>query len=67
MAKGTVTLRVHDGEWVADWAGTTDADRIRGLFGTAILPTPFRAEIDGEEVRATIAGLNPGYTVQVIR
>jgi hypothetical protein len=41
---------MSDGVWYVDYNGTQDAQYIRDLFGTCLLPTPYMWEMDKDEV-----------------
>ena len=59
------TLRLKKGPdaWYVDFAETEQAARIRDLFGTTVIPTPFTASADAARVISAVAKLNPGYAV----
>lgn len=60
-------IRLHRGPDV--WYATTEgrgAERIRQLFGTTTLPTPFLPSVPAEEVAAEIRRRNPGAQVVVV-
>lgn len=61
----TLYLSLINNVWHADSNETSERAYITGLFGTAILPTPFTGEADRQEVITTIAKLNPQYNVVV--
>lgn len=49
--------------WAVEWANTSEAARIKNLFGTTLVPTPFMRIADGQTVANHVARLNPQYTV----
>jgi len=61
----TLYLTLINNTWHADSNETSERAYIIGLFGTAILPTPFTGEANRQDVIATIAKLNPQYNVAV--
>lgn len=63
MAKQILVL-VTDGQaYHADYSSTDEADDMRRLFGTTIIPTAFTANADPTMVQAEIQRLNPQYDV----
>jgi hypothetical protein len=58
-----ITVSVRGGLWVADWSDTAMRQQIIGLFGSALVPTPFTFMRDGNEVIARLQALNPEYRV----
>jgi len=61
----TIKLMIEDGMWVAEWCGDEEA-RVRVLFGTNVVPTPFAARSDAEMVRGEIVRLNPNCNVELV-
>jgi hypothetical protein len=59
-----IHLLIIDGLWHARFADGTEG-RIRELFGTDTLPTPYRAHVKAETVMRAIAKRNVGATVTV--
>ena len=59
-----ISLTVANGSWIATFSGPGSA-RIVGLFGTAMIPTPYRATALPDKVLAQIARLNPDATVSL--
>lgn len=53
-----------DGMWVTQQ--DPQDTRIVELFGTDIIPTPYKDVFNGEEVRAKIQSLNPDKKVVLI-
>ena len=58
----TIYLQLVDDSWMATFVGT-ESYRIAELFGTTTIPTPFRAAMDGENVKARIQKRNPDSRV----
>ncbi len=54
----TITLRRGLDGWLATWSGD-DAARVRGLMGSATVPTAFTAVACADSVLREIARLNP--------
>ena len=48
-----------EGWWMEDHAKASDAAECLRLFGLVDIPTPFRADIDAERVKAVLAELHP--------
>ncbi len=62
--QNTISLYVEGGVWQAEWTGPFAA-RVKELFGTAIIATPYLAVADGLRVAAEVRGRNPGVRVVV--
>lgn len=58
----TITLSVSNGVWVSTWTGDDEA-RIRDLFGTNVVPTPFMEAASSATVLSEIKKHNPGCDV----
>lgn len=48
--------------WMADFQGP-QAEEIRRLFGTSVIPTPFTAQAESANVMANIQSKNPDCIV----
>ena len=59
-----IILSIHEGQWVATFTGPGEA-RIRELFGTNTIPTPFSAEVPASVVLLTVSHKNPTANVRV--
>ena len=55
--------RTADG-WVADMRHAPDAARIRALFGTTDIPTPYAPTMPEATVIRALGRLNPGVTIE---
>lgn len=60
---GVLTLYREAGVWMADSRLAADAEEVRALFGTYVLPTAYPAEADQEYVLRRLRALNPGVKV----
>jgi hypothetical protein len=52
-------LERHGDSWHVRYTGS-GADQVRRLFGTDLIPTPYRTSTPVETVRGRLAPLNPG-------
>jgi len=59
----TVIVFKHNDSWVADFAATSEAQKITNLFGSTVLPTPFFGPARAEDVIAAVQSKNPRYKV----
>lgn len=60
----SIRLRRYDGIWHATSEGP-GAQRIRELFGTVTIPTPFMATVPASTVLAEIQRRNPDVEVTI--
>ena len=59
-----IVLRRTEQGWMAGWYGP-EAEAIKKLFGSTLLPTGFTAHAEVATVRDSVAKWNPGYVVVV--
>jgi len=64
--KETLVLVIVNGFWMADFIETSEAARIKQLFGSTLVPMPFTAEANREDVIANTAKKNPQYKVWAV-
>jgi hypothetical protein len=64
--KETLVLVIVNGFWVADFIETSEAARIKQLFGSTMVPMPYTAEANREDVIAIAQKQNPQYKVWAI-
>jgi hypothetical protein len=55
----------QDGSWVVDHTYSQDAQEIRRLFKTTILPTPYLSSMPVEDVLTNLQKLNPDHLIIV--
>ena len=57
-----------DGWWAVETLAPAAAvAEVRALFGTTVLPTPWRATVTAAVVAASVAARNPGAIVRIAR
>jgi hypothetical protein len=57
-----IVLRAYNGQVLAEFHGT-EGTKVHQLFGTTVLPTPFSAAANRDQVKSTVESLNPGVFV----
>ena len=60
----TLRMFVAGGVWMVDWADTPEAAKVRDLFGTTQIPTPYLQAAPAHRVQADLERRNPQYTVR---
>jgi hypothetical protein len=63
VMKNTLVILDSNGNWMVDWQHTPEAAKIRSLFNSTVLPTPFTTLVAVSEVIATVRFKNPQYKV----
>lgn len=62
MKEKQIILRLIGGVWHAETFGP-DRSLIIELFGTATLPTPWKAGASVDDIILELSGVNPGYVI----
>ena len=65
MNKPTIEIFLTNNTWHADMSHADDAEGIKKLFGTYVLPTPFTAKTEVANVAQELERKNPGHEILV--